>query len=207
MPDSLKGTYSGDCRKGKASGQGVATGADHYEGSFKDGWPEGMGLYTWRKGDQYKGQFRKGLRSGQGEMIYKTASGDSLVRGFWKNDLYTGEFEHPWHIWFRSRKIIEVEVEHKDDRLNQVTVFVTNTSTIINDPTADENPRLSVTDIEMIKGTHGRVQLNNNHAKKSETIISDITHPCRMKLTMGTEEIDIEFREAGSYVIHIRVHS
>src|SRR5438045_1091784 len=69
--DSLKGTYAGDCRKGKASGHGKAIGADIYEGEFSSGLPDGEGTYTWRNGDSYKGKFQKGLKNGSGVYTYK----------------------------------------------------------------------------------------------------------------------------------------
>src|SRR5664279_1389178 len=66
--DSLKGQYSGDCKKGKAEGQGTATGIDSYTGSFKNGYPEGQGKYTWKNGNWYEGEWKKGLYEGQGTL-------------------------------------------------------------------------------------------------------------------------------------------
>ena len=34
--ESLKGTYTGDCKKNKAHGKGKAVGMDTYEGEFKN---------------------------------------------------------------------------------------------------------------------------------------------------------------------------
>ncbi|MDZ4810202.1 MAG: hypothetical protein SGI96_18345 [Bacteroidota bacterium] len=34
---TIKGTYTGDCKKGKASGKGKAIGTDTYKGDFKTG--------------------------------------------------------------------------------------------------------------------------------------------------------------------------
>ena len=65
--DSLKGTYTGDCKKGKASGHGKAIGADTYEGEFNSGWPDGEGTYTWSNGNIYKGSLKKGLKNGRRE--------------------------------------------------------------------------------------------------------------------------------------------
>ena len=35
--ETLKGTYTGECKKGKANGRGKAVGTDTYEGFFKTG--------------------------------------------------------------------------------------------------------------------------------------------------------------------------
>src|SRR5438045_9038664 len=78
--ESLKGSYSGDCRNGKANGKGKAVGTDSYEGEFKSGQPEGDGTYTWDNGNRYTGKFVKGLRDGKGTMFYKrTNTPDSIA--------------------------------------------------------------------------------------------------------------------------------
>lgn len=44
------------------------------------------------------------------------------------------------------------------------------------------------------------------HAKKTESVISASGFPVRMKMMIGTEEIEIEFREAGSYNINMHIN-
>jgi len=46
----LAGTYTGECKKGLADGEGVALGTDSYRGSFRKGLPDGEGPYTWATG-------------------------------------------------------------------------------------------------------------------------------------------------------------
>lgn len=69
-----------------------------------------------------------------------------------------------------------------------------------------ETPKMKIDEVQMIKGTYGRILYNNDHAKRSEAIISDVTFPARMKVTMGSEKIEIEFFEPGSYKIDIRIN-
>ncbi|MBK8494067.1 MAG: hypothetical protein IPL50_02955 [Chitinophagaceae bacterium] len=57
--DSLKGTYEGECKNGKANGKGKAVGINTYDGEFKNGYPEGKGKYTWSNGDYYYGGWKK----------------------------------------------------------------------------------------------------------------------------------------------------
>ena len=80
-------SYTGDCRKGLAHGQGIASGIDQYEGRFVKGLPDGKGTYTWAQGNYYEGEWKKGLKEGYGKMVY----GDSVVTGYWKKDQYQGE--------------------------------------------------------------------------------------------------------------------
>lgn len=84
----ISGTYEGDCKKGVAHGIGMAQGIDRYEGEFKNGLPEGKGIYRWADGTFFDGYWKKGFREGAGRMIY---SADSVITGYWKADKYTGK--------------------------------------------------------------------------------------------------------------------
>jgi hypothetical protein len=101
--ETLKGSYTGDCKKGKAHGKGKAIGIDTYEGEFKNGLPDGIGIYTWGNNNIYNGAFSKGLKEGKGKMILKLSdSKDSTIEGFWKKDSYIGRNEKPWVVYSKS---------------------------------------------------------------------------------------------------------
>ena len=78
--------YSGDCKKGLASGKGIAEGTDKYEGKFKEGLPYGNGNYQYANGDHYEGSFKDGMKSGQGKFTFKYMGIDSTYLGIWKED-------------------------------------------------------------------------------------------------------------------------
>jgi hypothetical protein len=90
MPE-ISGSYSGDCKKGLAHGEGVAQGTDHYKGHFFKGLPDGFGTYKWANGSWYEGEWKSGMRSGQGKFV----SGDSVVSGYWKANRYQGAVRVP----------------------------------------------------------------------------------------------------------------
>ena len=204
---SLKGTYTGDCKNGKANGKGKATGTDSYEGDFKSGLPEGQGTYTWANGSRYTGKFVKGLKEGKGALIYKRANAsDSLVEGFWLKDEYAGKNEKPYKIYFTSKSMTQAEVEFKKDSFKQITFNITNTSGAGVELSGEPGSRMTVDDVHMVKGSYGRMRTNDDHAKKSETVLNDIVFPARMKVTIGTEQIEIEFYEEGSYVVSVRIN-
>lgn len=89
LPD-LAGSYEGECRGGKAHGQGKAVGRDTYEGEFARGLPHGNGTYTWANGDFYEGEFVKGAKEGNGKMVFASVKTDSIQAGRWDNDQFLG---------------------------------------------------------------------------------------------------------------------
>jgi hypothetical protein len=205
-PEALKGTYTGGCKKGKAQGKGKAIGTDTYEGEFKKGWPEGKGTYTWMNGNTYTGSFVKGMPDGEGIMKYKRAGqADSVVEGYWKKGVYAGKYESPYKIFFKSKSITEVEVEYKKEFYNEITFFVSNTSGGAQNYSGSL-PKMKVDDIQMQSGALGQITHNANHARKTETTLRNVVLPARMKVIMGSEELEIEFREPGIYVVNIRIN-
>ena len=90
LPD-LAGSYEGECRRGKAHGQGKAIGRDTYEGKFAKGLPHGHGTYTWANGDYYEGEFVKGAKEGDGKLVFASVKADSIQTGRWDNDRFLSE--------------------------------------------------------------------------------------------------------------------
>lgn len=204
---ALKGSYEGDCRNGKAHGKGKAVGTDKYEGEFRSGLPDGQGSYTWSNGNSFTGKFSKGLREGKGTMIYKRVQApDSTVTGYWRKDQYAGKNEKPWIVRYTSRSVTEVQVEVKSDGFRQVSFLVSNTSGGAISMDNGELPRLKVDDIQMLRGNYGRILNQGGQSKKSETIVFDVEFPAYMKLSIGGEQVEIEFLEEGNYTVNIRIN-
>jgi hypothetical protein len=81
-PSGIIGEYEGDCKRGVAHGEGVATGKAKYIGEFKKGYPEGEGTYFYANGDVLFGEWEEGKVMGYG---YKIEKADTLS-GYWKGD-------------------------------------------------------------------------------------------------------------------------
>lgn len=90
LMESIKGKYNGDCKKGLANGKGYAAGNDTYEGTFKKGYPNGYGKYTWANGAIYIGNWKMGIRNGEGKYTTKENGKDVELDGIWQNDKYIG---------------------------------------------------------------------------------------------------------------------
>jgi hypothetical protein len=57
----------------------------HYRGEFKDGLPDGLGIYLTSRGQRYEGALKKGKFEGEG--IFYSERGEVISSGTWKNDV------------------------------------------------------------------------------------------------------------------------
>jgi len=89
---NLVGSYAGDCKLGWANGKGDAKGIEHYVGDFKDGFPNGTGIYYYNDSMYHNGNFQDGLKEGKGETHYlQKGKPDSIVKGYWSGDEFRGK--------------------------------------------------------------------------------------------------------------------
>lgn len=204
---SLKGTYAGDCKKGKANGKGKAVGTDTYEGEFKNGVPDGEGTYTWSNNSIYTGKFVKGLKEGKGIMTMRKDGGqDSVIEGYWKKDTYIGKNEKPWQVISKTGSVTKVEVEYSPDEVRRIKVIVTNTTGGVSS-LAGQIPALRVDNVVVVKGFFERQTTLETHFKSTETSLMEVTFPFRGKFMVGRDEIEIEFFERGSYTVNISLNN
>jgi len=205
--ESLKGAYTGDCKKNKAHGKGKAIGADTYEGEFKNGFPDGQGIYTWNNKNVFEGKYIKGLREGKGIMTFKRAGApDSIVEGYWKKDAYIGKNEKPWMVHSKTGSIRDVQVQYTADPMNRIKIVITNT-TAGSQTSAGVTPSMKVDNVQILKGLFERQTSLESHLKSTETTFMEVTFPFRGKFQMGREEVEIEFFEAGSYIVNISINN
>lgn len=206
IPTALKGTYEGECKKGKAHGAGKAIGADSYVGNFKSGIPDGEGTYTWQNGSSFNGKWKNGFRDGEGTMKLKLANGsDSLIKGFWKKDIYIGVNENPYKIYHTTGNVRELKIEFQPAN-NSTAKFIVSGTSGGAPRISSFNATFKVDNIQIING--GFMQQNlYEYPKKTETVLSTIDVPFRAKYTVAGEEMEIEFFEKGAYIINIYINN
>lgn len=205
--ESLKGTYDGDCKKNKAHGKGKAVGVDTYEGDFKNGIPDGVGTYTWNNKNVYEGKYLKGLREGKGKMtIKREGSQDSVIEGFWKKDAYIGKNEKPYIVHSKTGSVRDIEIDYSNDPLARIKIVVTNTTGGAQTSSGATMPRFRVDNVQVLKGHYERLTSLEAHLKSTETTLIEVIFPFRVKLNIGTEEVELEFFESGSYTVTISIN-
>jgi hypothetical protein len=205
--ESLKGTYTGDCKKNKAHGKGKAVGLDTYAGEFKNGIPDGEGTYTWSNKNMFEGKYLKGLREGKGKMtIKREGAQDSIIEGFWKKDAYIGKYEKPYIVHSKTGSVRDIEIDYSNDPLARIKIVVTNTTGGAQTSSGATMPRFRVDNVQVLKGHYERLTSLEAHLKSTETTLIEVIFPFRVKLNIGTEEVELEFFESGSYTVNISIN-
>jgi hypothetical protein len=57
---------------------------------FKNGYPDGKGIYTWSDGKVYDGVWKQGMRNGKGTYSFAEDGKAKILTGIWENDRYIG---------------------------------------------------------------------------------------------------------------------
>lgn len=200
---SLEGKYTGECAAGKAHGQGLAEGEDKYEGEFINGYPDGVGKYTWADGHEYQGKWKKGNQDGQGTMRYPRPGGDSLVSGFWKKNRYMGLYEKPWEIIATSTRVGRIDPRNNNKSGNSIIFTLHQISDLSTPSSKGILPEIQAESV--ITGTYRN---RTRQALSNETIFryKEVVFPFRILLTFsGNETAEILFNEPGNYDVMINL--
>jgi hypothetical protein len=205
LPDSLQGNYTGECKNGKANGNGKAVGIHTYEGDFKNGLPEGKGKYTWSNGDYYYGGWKKGLKEGKGELHRWENGKEKLVTGYWKKGNYRGEYENPYVISNVTTDIGRVQVEKITD--NEFSVSVTVES--LNNSSSLSRSALQATTVmtshQVIRGQYVS-KSSNALTNKEITVFRGVIFPFRCTFNFGNSIVEIEFFEQGAWDVLVPIN-
>jgi hypothetical protein len=198
--DSLKGNYTGDCRKGKAHGQGKAAGTHTYEGSFKNGLPDGLGTYFWPDSSRFTGNYSKGIKQGKGTMIYRLPNEtDSVVEGYWKGDKYLGEYENAWELVSRSPGVSRVEVQHNPENKNQISLTPADNSSMTG---------LRIINIQVQRGSYMDAISNSTKLSGVQTILRQVVYPFYATFSISnSHEVTMRFNAPGEYTVTIRTQN
>ncbi len=205
MLDSLKGSYEGDCSSGKANGHGKATGADSYEGNFKNGYPDGEGKYTWKNGNYYDGNWKKGVKEGKGVMHLTVNKKDSVITGFWKKDVYKGEYENPYIIRNTTSEIGRVSVTKVGSKESSITITVENLQTSGTLTSGSFGASTTMTAEQITRGSYVS-KSNNTLTNKDINTYRGVIFPFRGIFNFGNSIFEIEIFEEGAWDISVPIN-
>ena len=149
LMSTIKEKYTGPVKKGLASGQGEAFGVHHYIGMFKNGMPNGKGIYYYNDSVYYKGEFLDGVKEGKGEMHNAQKQGaDTLIKGYWSGDEYRGKSYNTYAI-SGANNFDNVDVNYSASSGNRINFEIATTSGSPNPMLAQGNTNyvLSITEL------------------------------------------------------------
>jgi hypothetical protein len=92
--------YEGEYKAGKMNGLGVLSypNGDRYEGGFVDDQPQGKGKHEWTRGDSYEGEWKSGKPDGEGVYI----NNGVRITGTWRQGCHSKGKRRIW--LFTSKK-------------------------------------------------------------------------------------------------------
>jgi hypothetical protein len=215
---ALNGTYSGDCKNGKADGTGTATGTDSYTGSFKNGYPDGEGKYTWKNGNTYDGFWKKGLFEGKGT-LKKTddTKTDSLIiiTGFFKKGKYIGQYENPYVVTALTNNINDLNTRKLNNARSEITITlksITAGGATLSNPVM---PKPKLINIQEITGRFDQ-QVNDESSSmvSNRYTLRGVKFPYHAIFsfetsdatkTLHTEKIEVEILESSNWFIQVGI--
>ncbi len=191
--EAIAGSYEGGCKKGLADGQGTAKGVDTYIGEFKKGLPHGTGTYTWSNGDVYVGEFKKGLKEGPGDITIVLAEGQKKEqKGYWANDKYIGESQHPYEILNRSPEILSIRISETENPANDGNaIFIE----ILHKGRVQQSARFGLT------VNAGSVQTQFPVGNKTKVLVAKF--PLVFSLSYMGETLELQFSQETSWNLSI----
>ncbi|RYY71619.1 MAG: hypothetical protein EOO13_02440 [Chitinophagaceae bacterium] len=193
---SLQGTYTGECKEGKANGRGKAVGTDTYEGEFKNGVPDGNGVLSKADKSVYTGSFKKGLMDGSGKLKYSLPSGtDTVINGFWKKDKYVGQYEKAFEIHDRTGKVDKIDIRMAAKGNAKATINITG-----------GNANAAAPGLSSIVVMAGQYISENTSSTGNSTFIrvQQIIFPFRARFYFNNGEmVDISFYEQADFDVNI----
>ncbi|MEO7308158.1 MAG: hypothetical protein ABIR78_00690 [Ferruginibacter sp.] len=204
--DSLKGTYEGDCKNGKANGNGKAVGINTYDGEFKNGVPEGNGKYTWTSGDYYYGGWKKGLKDGKGQLHRFENGIETLITGYWRNGNYKGEYKDPYVITNTTSEVGRVEVTKMSSEDASITITVQNLANNSSFQSSTfNNNNTKMTAHQVIRGSYVS-KSNTALTNKEVTTFREVVFPFRCTFNFGNSIVEIEFFEKGAWDVTVPIN-
>ena len=215
--DSLKGQYTGGCRKGRSNGFGTAVGVDSYTGNFKNGYPDGEGKYTWKNGSWFNGNWKDGLFDGNGtfsKIDDSRPDSATLVTGFWQAGRYKGKFQKPFSVTSLTNGINEASVRKIGDKA-EITITVTSTTAGGSSIYMPLLPKPKLISIELVQGLFQQRVDNETSPVINRYTLRNVTFPFYAILTFETtgtnplplpvEKIKIELSELSNWYVQVKI--
>ena len=197
LKEDIAGSYTGECKNGLASGNGISIGENKYEGSFKNGLPHGKGTILYENGARYIGVWKKGLRQGDGKYIFEVNGKESIKEGIWKKDKFIGAKKKKQYKIIRNVAVPRYTFRKIGDEFNRVSIRLKHNGVTVPTP-------------QNITGSSGNITNYQGNTSFENIIYFPFT--CEMIYTMPSKlytsrhrvEFAFEILEPGDWLVEIQ---
>jgi len=199
---SLAGSYAGGCKNGLANGNGEANGAYRYKGEFKDGMPNGTGVYYYSENEYYDGNFQDGIKEGKGEMHYiRKSMPDSVVKGFWSGGEFKGN-KYTTYSFSSTEQFDLTEITPSKTSGNSITIEIGTNSGSPNGTAAGFVLLLS--NIVSPNGCILKTRSKYESSFKSYITLELASFPCKLFGTLtDTQTFELELYKAANWKVRL----
>ncbi|MDN3658663.1 hypothetical protein QWZ08_23670 [Ferruginibacter paludis] len=200
----LAGKYTGDCKNGLANGKGEATGLNHYKGIFRNGLPNGAGVYNYSDSTWYSGNFQDGIKEGKGELHYMRASlPDSILSGFWSGGEYRGR-KYITYLLNGTTFFDNVEVIPSKESGHILKIEISTTSGAANVAPPSGNPVLTLASLTAVNAVFANRTSNFATATKSSVSYEISQFPAHFFATLSNgETFNLELYKAANWTVRL----
>jgi hypothetical protein len=199
----LVGIYTGDCQKGLANGKGDAKGAHHYTGSFKNGLPDGTGVYYYNDSVYYSGDFQDGVKEGKGEAHYlRKSMPDSIIKGYWSGGEYRGK-RYITYNFSTTEQFDQTQITPSGASGNTVSIEIGTTS---GSPNGSSLNGIVLELRDLISPTSSILKVTSKYvsAFKSYANYEIISFPCKLFGTLSDgRTFEVELYKAANWKIRL----
>jgi hypothetical protein len=205
---NLAGSYKGECKNGLAHGKGEAIGMHKYEGSFKNGSPDGKGIYHFNEGHYFTGNFQDGIREGKGEEHFlRAGQPDSIVKGFWSGDVYRGKKYKTYH--FNSSQTFDInDIIPTEGAGKMLTIEISTTSGAPNGTPTSMNGSsgfvLTINELVATDGSMIRKISGFETASKASVTYELSTFPVNLFATLSNgQTIHLDLYKSANWMVRL----
>ncbi len=192
----LQGSYQGECKNRLAHGEGTAQGTDTYQGTFKEGVPQGKGKYVYSDGSYYIGEFKNGLRHGEGTLHVMDKESQTTQPGklgLWKNDEFIEEILEKKYKLIQSLNTMSTQFDKPDENQDRVEIFLGTRS--------------------IVEGINVYASTGNHYVQgKNRIIIENVSYPLLVRMTYNSQKgisevlpvrVEFELESKGHWKINV----
>lgn len=192
--DSAQGSYTGDCKDGKACGKGK---------------------FEWKNGSVYDGNWKNGQFDGFGVLISKISTDSSTVEsGYWKKGKFISKYEKPYSTNILTNNISDLSIRKNNGTQSEIWITIRNASGGASTLSTPVLPKSIITNMQVLNGVYQEMVVDSGSRVTTMYRLKQVSFPFAAILTFDspgqlvpTEQAKIEILENGRWNINVTIEN